>query len=435
MADDERAPDGGDVVGQLAAGGVGVELDPAGRQPVGAERDLEGLHRGADGDRVAVDHDEDLGGVRERRRPLEGPGHRAEAPATVRGDTEQAPPGVAVAPEAGRGEPRRLVEEVAVDGPVRERLERGAGLERPGDRRGTPVAEHVVGRVADEVVGGPVAGDVGAAHQHERRAVGLPAGEVGRAGELVGDRDQRDLERAALEVTGPALVAERPDAGGAERHVGLAHPPGTAERVGDDHPDGAAGRGRQPGGEVGGGRVRVGGQQERATAGDVGGVDAGVGAHEAVPGLDDQHPRGVGHDADGLLLRELAAGGVDVGGRRQVDERALGLAHDLRRDADDVAGDELDAGVGRCGEHQVGEVVAGADAAVGGQRDQLDARHQVRRSRRAASSRVVRASAVATSRSSIIVSVTATATPSSSSIRLARSASRSSMTQPSRRSR
>ena len=86
-----------------------------------------------------------------------------------------------------------------------------------------------------------------------------------------------------------APVVERGEAGAADRDLGLAQPPGAAEAVGDRRPRPDARRRADLGADAAGRGVGVLGQQaDRVRLGQVGAVDAGVGADEAVVGLDDQ---------------------------------------------------------------------------------------------------------------------------------------------------
>ena len=119
----------------------------------------------------------------------------------------------------------------------------------------------------------------------------LVAGQVGRGGELVGDRDRGRRELAALAVGAPAPVVERRQPGAADRDVGLAEPPGrpklsaitTAGRGARTPPASSRADPARRG-------VGVDGQQgDSVVAGDVRGVDAGVGADPARVRLDDQH--------------------------------------------------------------------------------------------------------------------------------------------------
>ena len=99
-------------------------------------------------------------------------------------------------------------------------------------------------------------------------------------------------------------------------------------------------------------------EHERLVVGRVGGVDAGVGAHEAVVGAADQHPALGAHELGGLVeddldrARVLAVLGRQrlrplVGRRRRPgDDAALGLRDDLVRDHEHVAVAQTSAGGG-----------------------------------------------------------------------------------------
>ena len=170
-----------------------------------------------------------------------------------------------------------------------------------------------------------------------------------------------------------APVLDGPDAGDADRDVALADAPGAPERVGDHHARGDAGQlveavANAPRAGVGVDRQR----DDGVFTGDVRGVDAGVGADEAVVGLADQHaadgadqpPRLVEDDLDlprilvvlgGQMIGQLARG--DVG---EPDRPALGLRHHLVGDHDDVAVVQpaWRLRCRQCGLDQDGEVIA-----------------------------------------------------------------------------
>ena len=138
----------------------------------------------------------------------------------------------------------------------------------------------------------------------------LGADEVRGGRGLVGDRDPRGPQRAAVGVAAPAPVLERREPGQSDRDVALAVAPRAAEGVGDDD-GGTPGQGgaQRPGRGVGVSRQG----HDDAVPGRVRGVDARVGAHEPVAGAADEDPvlgpddlgRLVEHDLD--LARVLAA--------------------------------------------------------------------------------------------------------------------------------
>ena len=151
--------------------------------------------------------------------------------------------------------------------------------------------------------------------------------------------------------------------GDADGHVALPVAPGAAEGVGDDHGGAArAAAARSARALASGSRGR---SDERAVLGGVGGVDARVGAHEAVMGAADEHAALRAHDRRGLveddlhvarvlgvLARELARALAGDRRRSSAPQRALGLG-------DDLVGDH---------EHVAGLVAAGAAAARRGRR-------------------------------------------------------------------
>ena len=112
-------------------------------------------------------------------------------------------------------------------------------------------------------------------------------------GQLVHHRDPGGPQLAPGGVGPSPPVLERGQAGAANRHVALSVPPSAAEGVGDydagSHP-GQLAQACPQGSRRG---VRVMRQQhDRVLAGDVGGVHAGVCAHEAVMRYADQDATG-----------------------------------------------------------------------------------------------------------------------------------------------
>ena len=210
---------------------------------------------------------------------------------------------------------------------------------------------------------------VEAAEDGDRNAVELAHDELRGGGDLVRDRDHRRVELVAGRVAFADVLADDGDAGGAERDVGGAAAPGTAERVGDDHADVAAGVRAQRLAQQGGGRVGIERQQhERAALRRVRRVDAGRRADEAVARLADDERRP--HPDDALRLLQdrldparvrlvLRVGGGDLARllRRLVvvepHDAALDLRDRLLRDDDDVPVLEVDPV-----RDQRGEVVA-----------------------------------------------------------------------------
>ena len=84
----------------------------------------------------------------------------------------------------------------------------------------------------------PEPGLVGVAADHgHRHLVELAHDELGGRGQLVGDGEDRRLERVAVGVRHAEIGLEGAEPGDADRHVDETLPPGPAEGVGDDHRD------------------------------------------------------------------------------------------------------------------------------------------------------------------------------------------------------
>src|SRR5207302_1255949 len=160
----------------------------------------------------------------------------------------------------------------------------------------------------------------------------------GGRGHFVGYGDLRRLQGTAPRIERASKVDDGGDAGAAQRDVDHAPPPGPAEGVGhhDGHP--TPGAGDQGVADVAGRAGGVDGQQGGGTLVDVGQVDPGVGADEALARLADDQFVAPPQDPHRLTFDQLPAG-ILVGHGLQA---VLGLGHDLLGDDDDVAVLEVD---------------------------------------------------------------------------------------------
>jgi hypothetical protein len=177
-----------------------------------------------------------------------------------------------------------------------------------------------------------VAGE--AAHDGDRTVVELALDEVGGCRELVGDGDDRHLQRAAERVHPPGVVVEHGHPGCADGDVSHAQSPRPAHGVRDDHRD-VRPRGRPERGTDAPRRgVGVLRQQDDIPGLDIAGIDAGSSHHEPVMRLHDARVaawRLLGRDhARGLGTNRLVA-------RHRSDRAPLRLGHHLAGDDDDVA--------------------------------------------------------------------------------------------------
>ena len=141
------------------------------------------------------------------------------------------------------------------------------------------------------------------------------------AGDLVGHRRHGHLKQVAEGVGLAAVIAQRDDAGRADRGVGLAGPPGPAHGVGDDHADAGPAPLPQPLAQLAGRAVGILRQQHDGAGGGVRGVHPGRRQHQPVPGLGDRGRAAPGDDPGCLRLDGLLPAGPD--------HPPLGLADDL----------------------------------------------------------------------------------------------------------
>ena len=181
-----------------------------------------------------------------------------------------------------------------------------------------------------------------------------------------------------MHIACAAEILQRFDAVGANGDVGEAEAPGAAESVGDDYGDFFLGELAESLSDFFGAGVGVFGKEgDDVLAGDVGLVDAGVGADETVMGFYDQDGM-FADDAAGFAeddfdqSRIFAAavvvrGGGEIDGALrwsdcgQVDEAVFGFGDDFLGENEDVVLLEGNFGFFGCGEEDAWEVVAGAN--------------------------------------------------------------------------
>ncbi len=290
-------------------------------------------------------------------------------------------------------------------------------LAADGHRLDRAEAEQIVLRAADQraaaqavVVELAVACE--AAHDRDRDAAELALHQIARGGELVRDRDLRDVEDVAVHVAATARVGDGGESGDPDRGVGDSGAPRPSHRVADHDTDiDAEPVGKRLAQQLRG-RVRIHRQERDLVAGDVGQVDAGAGQDQPVPGLDDAQLTARRHHASGLgvdrpLPRVLA--GVLVS-RVENDQPALGLRHDLRGDHKDVAVLERR----RVLRDHLGQVVAGPQLADAENRQDLQTRRGV--IAHATSSSAVRTIAAVASSSVMSSGIARTATPGTDAV-------------------
>jgi hypothetical protein len=163
--------------------------------------------------------------------------------------------------------------------------------------------------------------------------------------------------------------------------------PGASERVGDQHGGSDPEQLTQAGPQRPGRPIGIGGEQDqRVVIGGIGGVDARVGAHEAVMGDGDQHPVGRATELARLVEHDLHVAGVlaEPGRKRdgplawrhggQRAGPALGLGDELVRHHEHVVGRRRALG------HRLGDqrrwILAPMDLGQALQRGGGDRRHR-----------------------------------------------------------
>src|SRR5438067_388477 len=149
-------------------------------------------------------------------------------------------------------------------------------------RRGL-LTEEVAGRIAQQRLGAVLAGrQRQPAHDRGGDAVELAHHGLGGGGQLVGDGEDRRLQRPPGRIALAEIAAQRCKAGDPDGDVDEALAPGPAERVGHDHVHLGPRLGAHGVAERAGRAIGVLGQQRDRVGVDVRLVHAGVGADPAV---------------------------------------------------------------------------------------------------------------------------------------------------------
>jgi len=176
-----------------------------------------------------------------------------------------------------------------------------------------------------------------------------------------------------VEIAGAAKIEKGGDTGCAYGDVGQTETPRAAERVADDDGNALVGTPAESGGEAACGAIWMAWKKrDHIVAGNVGMIDASVGADESVVSLDDQN--GVAADDAARFAQNdldqtwifLESGGELGGSRRRLNGRKLneatfGFRDDLLSDYEDVGVLERYFRVTRGFDDQADEIVAFAD--------------------------------------------------------------------------
>src|SRR6266478_4052354 len=173
------------------------------------------------------------------------------------------------------------------------------------------LAEEVFGGGADDAGGGLRAWVVTvSANEHDRRAFGLFHEETGGGGEFIGDGEDRCGERLSVAIAGAAKIEEHGHTRRANGHIGQTQTPRATEGVTDNDGDAFASALTKSGSEFLCGAVRMAREQSyNIAAGDIGMVDAGIGADETMMGFRDEHVIAA-DDAPRLIQDHLNGTGI-----------------------------------------------------------------------------------------------------------------------------
>src|SRR6266481_4564316 len=152
-------------------------------------------------------------------------------------------------------------------------------------------AEEVFRRGTDDAGSGFEAGLVAvSANQHHRRAFGLFHEKTGGGGEFIGNGEDRCGERLSVAIAGAAKIEEHGHTRRANGHIGQTQTPRATEGVTDNDGDAFASALTKSGSEFLCGAVRMAREQSyNIVAGDIGMVNAGIGADETMMGFRDEH--------------------------------------------------------------------------------------------------------------------------------------------------
>jgi hypothetical protein len=157
----------------------------------------------------------------------------------------------------------------------------------------------------------------------------------------------------------PSQVDDPGEAGHADGDVGQAGAPRPPERVGHNHRHLDPRVGAHAVADALCRTVRIDRQQRRHAVLDVGEVDAGVGAHEAVAGLADDEVAAAPYDACRFRFHERSTG--DGIGSVERDEAVLGLRDDLLGHDETVTVLHRRALRVRSRDHELGDAVSRTD--------------------------------------------------------------------------
>ena len=207
------------------------------------------------------------------------------------------------------------------------------------------------------------------AHDGHRYRGQLALDQIGRRGDLVGNRHLGDQQLVAVPIDRAGVAVQHGQAGRADCGVGLAVAPRAAHGVGDHDADGDAEFVAQPGAQGRSAAVGVYRQQCQFVGTDVGAVHSGRGLNHAQPVLGDQRATFAGKDANGLIVDKLAAQHVSRLGIFWCGHQAAFAF------GQHLAGDDQHIAVAQpgCGRSERGaQVVAGAELGQAGDRQDLN---------------------------------------------------------------
>src|SRR5919108_5999279 len=168
------------------------------------------------------------------------------------------------------------------------------------------LSEEVAGGIAEQRLAAVLAGrQRQTAHEGGRDAIELAHHRLGGGSQLVGDGQDRGLQRPTGRIALAEIAAQRREAGHADGDVDEALAPGPAEGVGDDHVHLHARLRAHRVAEPARGAIGIGRQQGHHVGVHVGLVHPGVRAHPAVVRLGHQHAAVHAHDPAGLAQDDL----------------------------------------------------------------------------------------------------------------------------------
>ena len=216
---------------------------------------------------------------------------------------------------------------------------------------------------------GSVVAQCQSTHHRDGDAGQFALHQIGRRGDLVGDRHLGDDELVAVPIVRSGVAVQHRQPGGTDREIGLAVAPCPPHGVGDHHADRHPEPLMQHRAQCRGAGVRVHRKQRQLRRADIGAVHTGRRLHQPKRVLGDQRAALARQHAYGFDIDQFAPQRIPfirIRGRR--DDSSLALGHHLAGDHHDVVVAQPRRGRG----DRSAQVVSGPELRQPGHRKHFD---------------------------------------------------------------